>query len=212
MEAVLTLPMSLEQRLELPDELRVPASWEEFLDLLPNCPYRIEYDDHEIISIMGYASENHEKIALQIAHLLRQILGDSQYEFYGSNLALHIPDQPKRYFNADCTVVKGETQKVNLKGNMYAVANPFLLVEVLSASTYDHDLGRKFREYRKIDSLQQVIFIDSVQYSVISQQRLPGTHEWTLQEFNTLEQTFPVLDNGKISLQDLYHKISFDAQ
>ncbi|MEL7221698.1 MAG: hypothetical protein AAGJ93_10290 [Bacteroidota bacterium] len=73
MEAVLTLPKKLEQRLELPDELRVAASWDEFLGLLPNCPYRIEYDEHEIISIMGYASESHEMIVAEMLRLLENL-------------------------------------------------------------------------------------------------------------------------------------------
>ena len=209
MEAVIELPKNLSKRLELPDEMYVPASWEEFLTFLPDCPYRIEYGDHKIISIIGYATEYHEKIALQIAHLLIQLLGDEHYNLFGSNLALHIPGTTRRYFNADCTVIRGDTERVPLKGSMYAVANPVLLVEVLSETSYDHDLGRKFRQYRKIPSLQQVLFIDSQQYSVISQTRVPDTEEWTLKEYSQLSDSFSVLSEGTISLGDVYRKITF---
>ena len=54
---------------------------------------------------------------------------------------------------------------------MTAVANPILLVEVLSAFTKDHDLGRKFRNYRKIPSLQQILFIESTERLVVSHTR-----------------------------------------
>jgi Uma2 family endonuclease len=39
------------------------------------------------------------------------------------------------------------------------VTNPKVLVEVLSPSTKDYDLGEKFEHYRRIPSLQAVVFV-----------------------------------------------------
>lgn len=66
MEAVAKMPVTLKERIELGEELRIPATWDEFLNMPGNCEYRIEYDEGEIISFIGYATELHEKLMLKI--------------------------------------------------------------------------------------------------------------------------------------------------
>jgi Uma2 family endonuclease len=209
MEAVAKMPVTLKERLEMGEELRIPATWDEFLDMLETCEYRIEYDNGEIISIMGYATELHETLVGEIIRLLGNLLTDVSYRVNGSNLALHIPGFKYKYYNADCAVVKGKSERITLRGDMTAVANPILLVEVLSASTRDHDLGRKFRNYRKIPALQQILFIESTEKLVVSQTRQHET-KWLLSEFSNDDDLIPVLDEGSIRLGDLYKKIRFE--
>ncbi|MFQ5446959.1 MAG: Uma2 family endonuclease [Saprospiraceae bacterium] len=203
------IPVTLEERLEYGEKLIIPAGWEEFLDALEESEYRIEYDAGEIISFMGYATENHEKLVGILVRLLGNLLKEDKFDIFGSNLALHIPGFGHRYYNADCAVVEGESEKVILRGNMTAVANPILLVEVLSPSTEDFDLGRKFRHYREIPSLQQVLFIDSTKTSVVSQTRHNGGNDWLLREFTDSNDEFPVLKEGAISVKELYRKVKF---
>jgi Uma2 family endonuclease len=209
MEATLPLPTTLTARLDLAEELRVPASWEEFLAILPDCPYRIEYDQGQIFSFMGYATENHETLVAGIIQLLGQIFQDKELRISGSNLALHVPDSGKNYFNADCAVIRGSSEKIPLRGSMYAVANPLLLVEVLSESTINYDLGQKFKAYRKIPSLRQVLFIDSEEITVISQTRINDGTDWLLQEYRDTTAEVTVLDQGSFRVGDLYEKIRF---
>ncbi len=190
------------------EELRIAANWEDFLDILPKCEYRIEYAEGEIISFMGYASEEHEIIVANIIKLLGNLLSDD-FSIRGSNLALHLPGAEKRYFNADCTVVKGPSEKVELKGNMKAITNPILLVEILSPSTYSHDLGLKTQSYRQIPSLQQVLLIDSTKMNVVSQSRLDKDSEWLLQEYSSPDDSCAVLGQGNLSLSDIYRKVNW---
>lgn len=204
-----TLPLTLSERLPLGERLVVPASWDEFLYWLPRCPYRIEYHNHEILSFMGYASEDHEKLVLNIARLLQNVLDEERYECFGSNLALHIPDGTKRYFNADCTVVEGATARVLLTNNMYAVANPTLLVEVLSPSTRAFDMETKIPRYRLIPSLQQIIIIDSTEMWVVNQVRVADSAEWRLQDFFLPTDSIPVLNQAQIALDEIYRKVRF---
>ncbi len=201
------LPLTLTERLLLDEDLAVPATWDEFLELLPLCPYRIEYNQDTILSFMGYASENHELLVLNIARLLQKILTAEEYTCFGSNLALHIPDRAKRYFNADCTVVKGDTERVALGENMYAVANPALLVEVLSPSTRNFDESVKINLYRKIPSLQQIITIDSTALHVFLQTRVGDSPDWMLRDYSDPTDAFPVLGQGSIALSELYRKV-----
>jgi Uma2 family endonuclease len=209
MQTTANIPATLKERLEYGDVLRVPASWEEFLDVLETCPYRIEYDAGEILSFMGYGTEEHEKLALRIGHLLLSLLDESLYECYGSNLALHIPSLTPRYYNADCVAVKGDPQKVELRPGIAAIANPILIAEVLSDSTRDFDLGTKFAQYRQIPSLQQILFIESTARLVVSHTRLSERNEWLLQEFYRPADAVPILgQEGSILLKDLYRKIN----
>lgn len=203
------MPVTLKDRLELGDEFHFPASWNEFLDMLEVCEYRIEYDEDEIISFMGYATELHEKLMLKIGALLLAVLNDDLFNVYGSNLALHIPGFKYKYYNADCAVIKGKSERVTLRGEMTAIANPILLVEVLSASTKDHDLGRKFRNYRKIPALQQILFIESTEKLVVSHTRQDRT-QWLLSEYSSDDDLIPILSEGSIRLGDLYKKIEFE--
>jgi len=209
MEATLPLPTTLTARLDQAEELRVPASWEEFLAILPDCPYRIEYDQGQIRSFMGSATENHETLVAAIIQLLGQIFQDKEIRISGSNLALHVPDSGKNYFNADCAVIQGSSEKIPLIGSMYAVANPLLLVEVLAKSTINFDLGQKFKAYCKIPSLQQVLFIDSEEITVISQTRINGGSDWLLQEYRDTTGEVAVRDQGSFRVGDLYEKIRF---
>lgn len=57
----------------------------------------------------------------------------------------------------DVTVVCGavETDPENAD----TVVNPMLIVEVLSPSTTDYDLGEKFEHYRQIPSLAAVVYV-----------------------------------------------------
>jgi Uma2 family endonuclease len=212
MEVTAKMPATLEERLEYGEELRVPASWEEFLDALEECAYRIEYDEGEIVSFMGYGTEQHEKLVGKIIHLLSSLLEEDLFHIYSSNLALHIPGRGHRYYNADCVVVKGMPEKVPLRGEMSAVANPILIVEVLSDSTRGFDLGRKSRNYRKIPSLQQILFIESAEMLVVSHTRHNGGNEWLLQDFSNEEDIVPVLGQSGVKLADLYRNVAFEQE
>lgn len=190
--------------MELPTELRVRASWDEFLAILPDCEYRVEYDQHEIISFMGYASVQHEILVATLLQLLGRLIDDKDYIFTGSNLALHIPGMGNRYFNADCCVLKNPVERIQLSKNMRAVTNPILLVEVLSASTYGYDLATKASAYRDIPSLQQLLFIDSESTHIISQIRQADTHQWLLSEHKQLADTVPLFNGASFGLEAVY--------
>ncbi len=205
------IPITLKERIEHGEDFRIPASWDEFLDLVEECEYRIEYGNGKIISFMGYASELHEKLVGKILRLLGNLLNENLYEVYPSNLALHIPGFDKKYFNADCAVVKGPTEKVPLKGTMTAVANPVLLVEVLSISTAGYDVFYKSRFYKDIPSLQQILIIDSTEMNVESHTRYNGDGEWLQKIFTKKEDHVRVLDEGTFSLEELYKKVEFGA-
>ena len=210
MEVATQIPSSLEERLKLATELRMPASWEEFLEVLPQCEYQVEYYGGEIVSIMGQASDNHEKLALKIGALLLSILGEEDYDFFGSNLPIQAADSGKHYFNADCTVVKGQAEKAEVLPGVAATTNPTLLVEVLSPSTQQEDLSTKLNHYRAMPSVQQLLFIDSTAMKVTSYDRAPEQGGWLLKDFTKLDDRCPVLGAEGFRLSDLYRKVDVE--
>ncbi len=204
MEVLHKIPLTLDERIPYGPELRIPASWDEFLEMLEECEYRIEYDEGEIISFMGYATDHHEALLAEAIRLLGNLLLDDFYRIYGSNLALHIPGFVRKYYNADCAVVKDLPEKVVLRGEMTAVANPVLLVEILSPNTRSFDLSSKLKNYQKIPSLQQLLYIESTGYQVTSFLR---SKDWAPEVITGLGDAVPVLEEGVVLMDDLYRKV-----
>lgn len=90
---------------------------------------------------------------------------------------------------------------------MKATANPVILVEVLSKTTRNFDLGQKFQRYKTIPSLQQVLYIDSQSPLVISYRRKDQEGTWLIEEFTGLEGEVPVLEEATFSLKALYEPL-----
>ena len=210
MEVATQIPLSLEKRLKLGTELRMPASWEEFLEVLPICEYQVEYYGGEIVSIMGQASDNHELLVATIIKLLGNLLDDDEFYIYGSNLPIQAAGSSKHYFNADCTVVKGQAEKAEVLPGVAATTNPTLLVEVLSPSTQQEDLSTKLNHYRAMPSVQQLLFIDSTAMKVTSYARAPEQGGWLLKDFTKLDDRCPVLGAEGFRLSDLYRKVDVE--
>jgi len=210
MEVLSRLPVSLKERMEMGQTMvRFPASPEEFFEMLAECEYRVEYHNGEIISIMAYASDPHEKILSNVIFQLRLLLDNLDYIVYPSNRPLVTPDYPS-YYNADCMVVNGEAQLVRLEGTMDAVSNPVLIVEVLSDSTRNYDQGEKFTNYRRIPTLRQVIFIESTSRLVTVHRRMKQQNQWQFTDYTNPKVSIPILDEGTVLLSDFYKKINIE--
>lgn len=64
---------------------------------------------------------------------------------------------------------------------------PCLIAEVLSPSTEAFDRGRKFANYRRIETLQEYLLIDAEQMSVECFRKNEG-RQWTLTAYNQGEE------------------------
>ena len=80
----------------------------------------------------------------------------------------------------DVSVICGKVQLAGV--NRMAIANPVVLVEVLSKSTEAYDRGEKSAHYRRIESLQEYLLIAQGSMRV-ERYRRAGTNEWVLSEF-----------------------------
>jgi Uma2 family endonuclease len=217
------LPYKFEDRMQLPAYMRIPAPYEDFIELMIMCDYKVEYSNGDIVSIletdrknpniiMGNATLTHEEIVLNIAHLINLIIfRQSRYKIFGSNAKVfHTEGQPT--YNPDLTVVneKPITRKYkHRRQNQEVLTNPSIVIEILSQGTREYDLVEKFANYRKIESMEQIIFVEQYFTEVSSYTRLPnGTWSYT----NLLKSSDELdIANGKILLADIYNKVDFDA-
>jgi Uma2 family endonuclease len=87
--------------------------------------------------------------------------------------------------------------------------NPALIIEVLSESTENYDRGRKFEQYRTIDSF--------VEYLLIAQDRPHVEHHkrqadgsWLLYETSNLADTIQLKSVPcALRMADIYAKVNF---
>ena len=203
-ETTTTIPRTLEERLSYGETMIAEASWDTFLDLLEAEAYPMQYDKGQIYSFLAYATLKHEELIPLIISALFPLLERKNYRIFGSNLPLSTPGPEKIFFNADCTLVKGPSEYMPLRGEMKAITNPVMLVEVLSKSTHNFDLGQKFQRYKTIPSLQQILYVDSQSQRVISYRREEKKGAWLIEEFSEADAEVPVLQEGEIEMQALY--------
>ena len=215
----LPLPLTFEERADMGKrEIRVDATFEEYLDLAHDCDYRVHYRNGQVISfieieditniIMGEATVTHERMVMRFGLYLALIFGaESDYQILGSNVKIFIGAERNGY-NPDVAVVNGEAVIRSYKSNKRTskgIVNPHIIVEILSKSTRNFDLLEKLVDYKQIPSLQQVIFAEQGSVWASTYIRV-SANEWRNLDFTTLDGQIPVAD-GFISIEKLYSKI-----
>ena len=205
------LPCNWLQREELDVEvLRVPATLDEFILLVDKLDYRIEYYKGEIYSFMGQASIPHETLVGMIIYYLNQYyLNDDDFRILGSNVKI-FSEECEAVFNADISVVKGEIDRLVLKSGKKSIAtltNPYIIVEILSESTQDFDLGAKLACYKIIPSLQQILFIAQDSVYITSFMRTNDPNEWINHDYRNINETLKLVDFN-LKIADIYRKMT----
>ena len=208
MEAVAPkLPETLDG-LDEGEMLRIRASWEEYIDLVEDTPYTIQFLNDEIL-IMGQATDTHEQLVARLIKLFAIYFDElDNYRVLGSNIKIMIPDQMGD-FNADLSVVRGPSEYGPTpagRDSKVRIKNPEIVVEVLSKSTRKLDLGEKFRAYQTIQSVQHILFVDQQTVSISICSRTNRPDQWLLTHYYALTDTVSI-GNFTLQLADVYRKI-----
>lgn len=214
------LPLKLIDRMGLPGEVRVPATFEDWIELSVDCEYRLDYINGHIVSIfdtdfktkktMGQATLTHEQLVINIGTMLN-ILFRSKPDIIvlGSNMPTFL-EVGKAAVNPDLVVVKGVPNVIAYKHRIKTqnvLTNPSIVIEILSQGTRNYDLVEKKNEYFRIPTVEQVIFVEQYWAQVLCYIR-QDNHKWLYLENEKLSDTFPVFD-GEIGLSDIYQKVAF---
>ena len=179
---------------------------EQYLALEARAEVKHEYDRGRIIAMAG-ASREHNLIAANIAHLIGNQLIDRPCEAYVADMRVQIDDG--RYVYPDVVVACGEPRFAD--GESDNLLNPTLIVEVLSPSTERRDRGRKFHQYRTIESLQEYLMIAQDEVRIERYTRRGG--EWVFTEVSDPAALFRLDSIGcEIAVREVYAKVAFPAE
>lgn len=145
--------------------------------------------------LMGGASKEHNTISMNLSGLLWNLLQNMSFTVYHSDMRTYTP-KTDSYFYPDLVVVQGEPQFQD--DNFDNLLNPFLIIEILSASTASFGRGEKFAAYRSIPSLQEYLTVSSETLLAEHYVRMKE-NEWKITIYQQAEDTLPLL-NGEVSL------------
>ncbi len=206
MEVIEKYPITLAERLELGSgEVRLPGSFDDFMEMIEVCDYPIEYINNEII-IMSIASDPHEKIVanlLGVFFILFKRMHD--YHRYGSNRHVFLPEVPCAY-SPDASIVKGQPEIFTYSPGKTANLNPWLVAEVISKSSRGTDLGDKLPDYKTIPSLRYILYFEQDKPLLTLHHRASETSRWTSEDFDSLDQTFEI-EGKPILMADVYENV-----
>ncbi|HEX5554971.1 MAG TPA: Uma2 family endonuclease [Chitinophagaceae bacterium] len=176
----------------------------DYLDQERNADTKHEYADGKIIA-MAWASPAHNKIlANLIGHTYPRLSG-KPCKIYPSDLRIYVKSK-ESYFYPDASIVCGDLEFSDDKQD--TVKNPSVIFEILSPSTQDYDIGRKFFFYMQIPTLGQYITIDSASLHVRSGIRQPD-NTWKFIELEKITDTVPIEPVGfELALKDIYEDIA----
>lgn len=213
MEAItIEMPTTLAKRGAAPDELRLLATWDEYVELAEKIPCNIEFLNGEIIS-MSQATDLHEQLIAQLITIFNNILDDRpDYRVLGSSVKICVAEGGAE-FNADLSVLRGPSQYATLPSGKISTArikNPEIVVEVLSKSTKAYDQSDKLDQYRLIPSLKHILFVsqDAVFARVYTRTDKPD--QWIDTDYRLLTDTILVGDM-ELPMQKIYRKTVFSA-
>lgn len=113
-----------------------------------------EYVRGEVFAMAG-AKDAHVTVALNVASALKTHLRGTPCRTFISDMKLKV-EAADAFYYPDVFVTCDPRDRADDQYKRY----PCLVVEVLSESTARYDLGRKFANYRLLDSLREYVVID----------------------------------------------------
>jgi Uma2 family endonuclease len=126
---------------------------EAFLAWEPDQELRHEFVDGDVRAMAG-AGRRHEQVANALSNRLLNHLGGTPCDVFKGDFAVRL-DAANCYYYPDVHV-SCDPRDTDERANVH----PKLIIEVLSASTADVDVGEKRRAYLTIPELEQYVVVD----------------------------------------------------
>lgn len=166
-----------------------------------------EYYEGKIVMMAG-GTGNHSIISGNVHTLLNNALEPKPCVVFNSDMRLQLK-RKEAYVYPDVMVVCGKIEYV--EGREDTLTNPLVIVEVLSPSTYKHDLTKKFSLYKQLDSLQAYVMIDSEQVHTWCIERDAESKTWSVEISNKLKEYIRINTlEVTLALRRIYNKVTFD--
>lgn len=156
-----------------------PITADEFLAIDFGTDKKFELDNGVIYMMTG-GTEPHAWVQLNILAWLRTKLRGTGCRPYGSDMGLQVNDLDIRY--PDVAIYCAQPPRDELR-NSKALADPAVVIEILSPSTTSFDQGTKLEEYKLIASVRTIAFVDPVNELCRTLERT-GNTAWSDQMFS----------------------------
>lgn len=150
-----------------------------------------------VVRLMSGGKLVHDLLSANAIYLLRASLGRSAFRVHGSNLKVVSPVGMVTY--PDAFVRCGPADE-----DVTEIADPIVIVEVLSERTRGHDLVAKRWAYQAIPTLQALVYVEPSVVGVELTTRL-GPDRWQTRFFRSLDDTVTIQAiDAVVHLRDLY--------
>src|SRR5215472_3638427 len=178
----------------------------QYLELERRAERKSEYLAGKMFAMAG-ASRRHVLIATNLIRELSQRLRGRPCEVYSNDLRLQV-SPTGLYTYPDVMVMCGKPEFADAQKD--TLLNPAFIIEVLSDSTADYDLGRKFEHYRTLPSLMEYLTIAQDRPHIQQWTRQPN--HWLLTEFDNLAQIMDLCSiDCVLPLAEVYDKVEWDT-
>jgi Uma2 family endonuclease len=165
--------------------------------------FKSEFYRGQVFAMAG-ATRRHNLIVSNTIRTLGNLLEHRPCEVYPSDMRVLVP-ATGLYTYPDVSIVCGEPQFED------ALLNPLMLVEVLSKSTEARDRGKKFAQYRTLDSLRDYLLIAQDEHRIDRFSR-QSDGLWSLGDARGLESTLQLPSLGIVMpLAGIYAKVNIEA-
>ena len=187
-----------------PKTLLTPA---QYLEIERRAERKSEYYNGEMFAMAGAKQAHNRLVANLVAGLHRQFRS-RPCDVYPSDMRVRV-SPGGLYTYPDVVAVCGEQRFLDDQRD--TLLNPGLLVEVLSPSTEAYDRGRKFEQYKSIESLRDYLLVASDRlHADLYMRQADG--RWLLTSADSLEDSLTLESVGaQLTLADLYEKVDFSA-
>ncbi len=179
----------------------------EYLEFERASEIRHEYFRGEVFAMSG-ASRNHNRLTVNLAGEFHAALKQSPCEIFASDMRVKV-SATGLYTYPD---IVGTCEQPQFEDkHLDTLLNPQLVIEVLSDSTETYDRGRKFRQYRSLESLKDYVLVSQQQPSVeLYSRRDDGT--WVLRPVIDLQESVTLPSIGvTLQLADIYARVEFET-
>lgn len=177
---------------------------EEYLRWEDRQEQRYEFVDGEIMKVEA-ATINHSRILMTITGEIKSFLKGKKCEVLPNTLRVFAKSR-KSYFYPDATIFCDEPESIEESNETYP--NPSVILEVLSPSTIDYDMGRKMFFYMQIESLKEYIVIHSKTMEVRTGRRL-ADNSWKFDLFTAPSDQLTIETIGfAIKVSEIYSGVN----
>jgi Uma2 family endonuclease len=177
----------------------------EYLEWEERQEFRYEYVNGEVSAMTG-GSVNHGEIAMNVGILLGNHLADSGCRVLTSDVKVNIAES-NDYIYPDVSVTCDDRDRSATQ----FIAHPCLIVEVLSPSTETRDRWEKFNLYRRSDSLQDYVLVDTskVEIALYSKNE---RGKWEILRYGAGDIVELTSINLSFSIDRVYRNIRFEIE